>query len=118
MAIGRKTGGGSRKGCPNKPKTFEAGLLQAVEGLGESDYKRILQLALTAIENEIFVESADGQSTVRKVIYNFEPLKAILPYVARKRPDKDPAGGPLPPILDCLRKELEEYAAPDDPPAA
>ena len=84
MAKGRFTGGGSRKGRPNKPKTFEAGLLQAVESLGESDYNRIVRLALDAMENEVFVESADGQSTVKKVIYNFDPIKAILPYVARR----------------------------------
>ena len=114
MARGRKTGGGSRKGIPNKPKTFEAGLLQAVEGLGESDYKRIVKLALEAMENEVFVESADGTSTVKKVIYNFDPLKAILPYVARRAESVKQPGLPATPILESLRQELEGYSKPSD----
>ena len=104
---------GGKKG-PRKPRTFEAGLLQAVESLGESDYKRIVRLALMAMENEIFVESQDGQYTVKKVIYNFDPLKAILPYVARRAESVKPAGQPETPVLDTIRKELESYNQPSD----
>ena len=114
---GKKTGG-RKKGIPNKPKPFEQGLLQAVESLGESDYKRIVKLALEALENEVFVESSDGQSTVKKVIYNFDPLKTILPYVARKI--DDPKAVPPTPADSvkaavAVLKELEELSKPLDP---
>ena len=112
-------GKGRKLGSKNKPKTFEAGLLAAVEGLGEKDYKRIVQLALAAMENEIFVESADGKSTVKKVIYNFDPLRAILPYVARKQPEAIPPKPETPEqsveAAKATMAKLAEYSKPLEP---
>ena len=112
-------GKGRKKGSKNKPKPFEKGLIEAANELGPSAYRRIMKLALDAMENEIFVESADGLNTVKKVIYNFDPLRTILPYIASRKPEEKETPPPTP--ADSVKaaisvlKELEELSKPLDP---
>ena len=109
MAKGRKTGGGSRKGIPNKPKPFEVAIQAAIEKYGpERAGREIVKASMAALSNEILVESADGQSIAKKTIFNFDGLKTILPYVASKKPETVEVGEKLSELLARVNEKAKE----------
>lgn len=91
MALGRKTGG-RKKGTPNKATGAQEDLLNAWCSVG--GYQRAMKLLKRAFEeaegHEVIItkDTPAGREITTKHEYNFSPLIGLLPYIARKMPEK------------------------------
>ncbi|MDD5628883.1 MAG: hypothetical protein PHU21_07455 [Elusimicrobia bacterium] len=90
---GKKTGG-REKGTPNRMTGAHQDLIDAWDKVsGPQTAKKIMKAAIeAAIGDEIIIESADGTKLTKKPVRNFEPLKALLPFIARKMPERTEIG--------------------------
>ena len=108
MARGRFTGGGSRAGKPNRLTGAHGDLIAAWDK--EAGPKTACELIRNMLEKArgypVVTETfnADGKlkERVLKHEYNFEPLRSILPYIARKMPETLET----PDLAPCTPEEL------------
>lgn len=118
MATRKKTGG-RQKGTPNKMKGAQHDLIEAwAKCAGPKTAERLVKMAIAKafgykVEEKTY--DADGKLERRKVWHEFsvEPLKALLPYIAKKLPilieatGKD--GAPLNPEAPVPKLDLKKF---------
>lgn len=102
---------GKKPGTKNKPKPFIVKLREAFgESVSENDLKELAKKAMAHASGDVIIkESADGQVLEAKCVSDPRLFLGLGKMVADSE-EKRPSGyGALPPILDGLRKELENY---------
>ena len=104
---------GRPKGALNKEKPLLQKLREAFgRNLSEKDCDRLVEAALThAVGDVIISENADGTKQTAKVVSDPRLLLGLGSLVTKSEEKNTIQAMP---ILDGLRKELEEYGKPDD----
>ena len=102
---------GKPKGAKNKPKPLIQKLIESFGGsISEADLVRLSKDAMKHATGDIIVtEGADGQSLTAKCVSDPRLLLGCSKMIVDAEMKKWQPSGSLPPILDGLRKELENY---------
>ena len=102
----------------NKPKPLAARLAEIFGEVSEKNLRELVDLALTHAKGDtIITESQDGEKLTAKCVSD-PRLFGIISKTVTDHEEKHRAAIPAMPILDGLRKELENIGEPDDDSAA
>ncbi len=106
---------GKPKGTKNKPKPWVVRLQEAFGGaISDTDLEELARRAVKhAAGDTIITESQDGQSLKAKLVSDPRLFLGVGQMIQRHE-EKHQDRSALPPILEGLRQELEQYGEPKE----